>query len=71
MTDPDPDRVVIELRTVADPHVPARPFGVRLKMALKQLLRQHGLKCERLCDGSKVEVVTRTASISANNEGRN
>lgn len=56
---PDPDRIVIELQAVADPCTPARPIGVRLKMALKQLLRQHGLRCDRLCDGDRVEIVTK------------
>lgn len=56
---PARESIVIELVTVTDPVIPARPLGVRLKMALKQLLRQHGLKCERLCDGSKVTITVK------------
>lgn len=57
---PDRQSVIIELVCMDDPHpYPLRTFGQRLKAVLKAALRQHGLRCQQLCDGEKAEIVTK------------
>lgn len=40
---------------------PSVPFEVRLKKFLKVMLRAHRIRCKRLCDGAKVEIVLKLA----------
>jgi hypothetical protein len=56
---PTPECYVVELAEVADPLFPPRPVAVRLRHALKTLLRRDGLRCVRIADGAKVDVVTK------------
>ena len=58
--------VVLVLADVGDPlrryHGIDRDADYRLKLALKGLLRGHGFRCVRCCDGERVEVVTSPAA---------
>lgn len=71
---PDPEIVVLELADAGDPFyrqgLPERPFSVRLRAALKRMLRADGLRCRRLADGAKVEIVTRTNPTGTQCQGR-
>ena len=50
-----PESFILELRDSGDPLKADRSAVIRLRWALKSLLRQQGLRCVRLCDGKCVE----------------
>ncbi|MFO0938320.1 MAG: hypothetical protein U0798_17580 [Gemmataceae bacterium] len=56
----DRERLVLELEDAGDPlkqtHGFERDVNQRLKLFLKRMLRQEGLRCLRLCDGDRVEI---------------
>jgi hypothetical protein len=57
---PPRETVVIELIDEGDPYpFPGRTFGQRLRAMLKSALRRDGLRVKRLCDGERVEIVTK------------
>lgn len=57
------ETVLIELIDDGDPHAVtdamARPFGQRLRAALKSMLRRDGLRCKRLVDADRVTITVK------------
>jgi hypothetical protein len=57
MNRPPKPAVILELADEPRPgQWPAVPFPVRLRAALKVMLRAYGLRCRKCCDGSKAEI---------------
>lgn len=57
---PARESVILTIVDEGDPHAVTesmrRPFGQRLRAALKSMLRRDGLRCRAIADGEKVEV---------------
>jgi hypothetical protein len=54
--------VMLILTPLPDPlarrGLPPRDADYRLKLLLKRVLRDHGFRCDRCCDASKVKIIT-------------